>query len=797
MCIFAESKHDIIFIKIDKSQLHFMKHSLLFCPLVALTACSVAPQITETDMGQYRRVDQTGGATLGYSPESGVQLIEQDGYKFKDLNRNGVLDKYEDWRLSSDERARDLADQLSIEEIAGLMLYSAHQSIPSNQSSHFSPATYNGKPFAESGADPADLSDQQKTFLRDDNLRAVLVTKVETPEIAARWNNNLQAFVEGLGHGIPANNSSDPRHETSANAEYNYGAGGTISQWPTTLGLAATFDPAITKRFGEIAAEEYRALGLATALSPQVDIATEPRWSRFTGTFGEDPALSTDMARAYCDGFQTSEGEEIIEGGWGYGSVNAMVKHWYGCGAPEAGRDSHFNYGKFAIFPGGKAELHRKSFVEGAFALEGGTKMASAVMPAYNILLNQDPSGRNVGMGFSKWAIDEDLRAKAGFDGVVCTDWMITGDNQTIGSFDGKSWGTEKLTIAERHYEVLKAGVDQFGGNNEKGPVLEAYEMGCKEFGEEAWTARFRDSARRLLLNSFRTGLFENPYLDPAHTTEVLGKPEFMEAGYDAQIKSIVMVKNHENTLPVAEKTKVYLPQRHLTPSVGFFGLQGDDKWIDPIDHAIAAKYFEIVENPADADVAICFIESPSSGAGYDAADLKKGGNGFMPISLQYEDYKAVDAREKSISGNTATTIDGDYEYMNRSYRGKTIKTYNRDDMVVVQNTRKQMGQKPVIVCLQANKPTVLTGVEGVADAILVSFGTANQPFLDLIAGKAEPSGLLPCQFPIDMKTVEEQCEDVPRDMTPYLDADGNKYDFAFGLNWSGRISDWRTEKYQ
>lgn len=771
-----------------------MKNTYLL-PLLALTACN-KPQITETDMGQFHLVSQTGGATLGYCPQSGVQLLEQDGYKFKDLNRNGVLDKYEDWRLSSNERAEDLAAQLSIEEIAGLMLYSAHQAIPTVSSGHFASATYDGHPFEEGVDDPASLTDQQKTFLKEDNLRAVLVTKVQSPEVAARWNNNLQAFVEGLGHGIPANNSSDPRHETSANAEYNYGAGGTISQWPTTLGLAATFDPNITLRFGEIAAEEYRALGIATALSPQVDIATEPRWSRFSGTFGEDPQLSTDMARAYCDGFQTSEGDEVIEDGWGYGSVNAMVKHWYGCGAPESGRDSHYNYGKYAIFPGNQAPLHRKSFVEGAFALNGGTKMASAVMPAYNILLNQDPSGQNVGQGFSKWGIEEDLRGKAGFDGVVCTDWMITGDNRTIGSFDGKCWGVERLTVAERHYEVLKAGVDQFGGNNEKGPVLEAYEMGCKEFGEEIWTARFRDSARRLLLNTFRTGLFENPYLDPVKTTEILGKPEFMEAGYDAQLKSIVMVKNHANTLPVTDKKKVYIPQRHITPTLGFFGLQGEDKWVDPIDKNIVAKYFDVVDNPNDADLAICFIDSPTSGAGYDASELKKGGNGFMPISLQYDDYKAVDAREKSISGNSATTVDGSFDYMNRSYRGKTVKSSNRDDMVVVQNTRKQMGQKPVIVCLQASKPTVMTGVENCADAILVSFGTANQPFLDLICGKAEPYALLPCQFPANMKTVEEQCEDVPHDMQTYVDADGNNYDFAFGLNWSGRIADWRTEKY-
>lgn len=751
-----------------------MKYNLsLISVALTVSACN-APQITETDMGQYILVTQTGGATLGYSPASGVKLIQQDGYCFKDLNRNGVLDKYEDWRLSFDERATDLAQQLSIEEIAGLMLYSAHQAVPADT-----------------------ITAQQRKFLADDNLRAVLVTKVASPEIAARWNNNVQAFVEGLNHGIPANNSSDPRHETAATAEYNYGSGGTISQWPTTLGLAASFDPELTLQFAQIAAQEYRALGIATALSPQVDIATEPRWSRFSGTFGEDPQLTTDMARAYCDGFQTSPADQVIADGWGTGSVNAMVKHWYGCGAPEGGRDSHYNYGKFAIFPGGKASLHRKSFVEGAFALTGGTRMASAVMPAYNILLNQDPAGNNVGAGYSKWMITDQLRGEAGYDGVVCTDWMITGDNATIGSFDGKSWGTEKLTVAERHYAILKAGVDQFGGNNVMGPILEAYQMGCQEFGKEAWTGRFHQSARRLLMNSFRTGLFENPYLDVAHTVATLGKPEFMEAGYNAQLRSIVMIKNHEHALPIQAKQKVYMPKRHYVPTLTFFGLMGEDHWDYPVDLDLVRKYYDVVENPADADFAICFIESPASGAGYDVADTKKGGNGFMPISLQYADYKAVDARAKSISGNDATTKTGNYDYVNRTYRNKTIKTYNCDDMTIVQEARRQMGKKPVIVCLQASKPTVLTGVEGIADAILVSFGTSNQPFLDMISGKSEPSGLLPCQFPASMKTVEEQCEDVPRDMIPYTDADANQYDFAFGMNWSGVINDARVQKYK
>ncbi len=465
----------------------------------------------------FKTVTNKNGPVLGYAPPSGVKILTIDGLNFKDLNKNGKLDKYEDWRLSVDERAKDLASKLTKEQIAGLMLYSAHQAIPGNPKG-FGASTYNEKPFPESGAKPFDLSDQQKKFLTEDNLRHVLVTRVPNAEVAAAWNNNVQALVEGLGFGIPANNSTDPRHTAVASTEYNLGSGGSISMWPEELGLAATFDPAIVQQFGSIGGKEYRALGIATALSPQIDISTEPRWSRFAGTFGEDPALAADMARAYVDGFQTSTGAAEIKNGWGFNSVNAMVKHWPGGGPEEAGRDAHFAYGKFAVYPGNNFNDHLKPFVDGAFKLSGKTKQAAAVMPYYTISFNQDKTNNeNVGNGYSKYLITDLLRKKYAYDGVVCTDWLVTADEgKTPDVFAGKSWGMEKMTLAERHYKVLMAGVDQFGGNNAAGPVLEAYQMGVKDLGEAAMRSRFEQSAVRLLKNIFQVGLFENPYVDPA-----------------------------------------------------------------------------------------------------------------------------------------------------------------------------------------------------------------------------------------------------------------------------------------
>lgn len=730
---------------------------------------------------------QPHGPALGFSPTSGVNILVVDGFAFKDLSRTGKLLPYEDWRLSAEERARDLAARLSIEEIAGLMLYSSHQPVPRTEG-----AVYGGKTLEESGADPASLTDEQIAFLHDDNVRAVLVTKVESPAVAARWNNNVQAMVEGLGHGIPANNSSDPRNETATADEFLAGAGGQISLWPRPIGMAAIMDPEVIRRFGEIASREYRALGITTALSPQVDLATEPRWRRVLGTFGEDPQLVTDYARAYCDGFQTSTGDAHIADGWGYHSVNAMVKHWPGGGSEEGGRDSHYAFGKFAVYPGNRFELRLKPFVDGAFSLVGPTGTASAVMPFYTIPWGIDPSGDNVAMNYSKYIITTLLREQYGFDGVACTDWVVTGDYTAVDRHWGKPWGVEHLTVAQRHYRALLAGVDQFGGNQDKAPIIEAYHLWERDYGEESARERFETSARRLLLNIFRTGLFENPYVDPAIATAVVGNPEFMQAGYEAQLKSIVMAKNHGGCLPLAPGTRVYFPQRHYPAMTGFWGEKYAEDTRYSINRTLLEQYFTLVDDPAQAQVALVDIDEPAGGFGYSRDDREAGGNGYMPISLQYRPYTATEARTPSIAGGDPLEPSCD-----RSYRGKTVTTANECDLDLVLETRRLMGDKPVIVTMNITRPAVVAELEPAADALLLCFGVQNKAKLDILTGHFEPQGLLPFQLPAHMATVEKQREDVPRDMTPHTDADGNRYDFAHGLNWNGPINDARTHHYK
>ena len=749
----------------------------LYCLASLLLAASCTNQISEQSFDTYSIVSQSRGPQLGYSPTSGVEILRIDGYAFKDLNKNGRLDVYEDWRQKVESRAADLASQMTVEQICGLMLYSRAVTI-----------------------DSAALNSDVLSYMKDDFIRHMLVSAVKDARTAAMWANNVQSYCESAELGIPANNSSDPRNYTNGKANtsaYNpepdgeFDPDGTsdISKWPREIGLGATFDPDVVGLYAKIAAAEYRAMGLTTALSPQIDLATEPRWRRFYGSFSESPQLSRDMARTYCDAFQTTEGSK---NGWGHESVNCMVKHWPGGGTGEAGRDAHFGIGKYAVYPGNGFDISLIPFVQGAFNLKGKTKSASAVMPYYTISYNQDPSGENVANGFSGYIIRDLLRSEYGFDGVVCTDWGIVSDYEKTFIHAGKPWGLENATLAERRLRCFEVGVDQLGGVYDVEPTLEAYKLWIEKYGEESARERFEQSARRLLTNIFNVGLFENPYVSPDNAEKIVGNADFVTAGYEAQVKSIVMLKNHDNVLPATGKVKVYQPLRKMGPAITHWQHPVPAYEEYPFSRELLEKYFEVTDDPQEADIALVSIKSPFGHWGYIKPEDDEEEGKYWPISLQYSPYTASHAREKSIAGGDPSEASD-----NRSYRGRTEISFNESDMHLVRQTKVLMGEKPVVLVVAMDRPFVPAEIEPYADAILLSFGVTNNALLDIISGHKEPSALLPCQLPADMKTVEEQYEDLPFDMECYVDSDGNTYDFAFGLNWSGVIYDQRVKKYR
>jgi len=318
--------------------------------------------------------------------------------------------------------------------------------------------------------------------------------------------------------------------------------------------------------------------------------------------------------------------------------------------------------------------------------------------------------------------------------------------------------------------------------------------MGVKEHGEAWMRKRFEQSAVRLLRNIFQVGLFENPYLDPAQSTKIVGNAGFMKAGYGAQLKSIVLLKNKTNVLPLAKTKTVYIPKRIVPAATDWFGITTPERLEYPVSMDIVKKYFNVTDDPAKADVAIVFVKGPAGGVGYSKEDRQKGGNGYVPIGLQYEAYTADNAREKSIAAGDPVI---DPTITNRSYKSKTITASNVSDLKSILDTKAAMNGKPVIVCMALSNPAIVAEFESKVDGLIVSFGVQDQALMDIISGAVEPSGLLPLQMPVNMQTVEEQKEDVPQDMRCHVDTEGNLYDFAYGLNWKGVINNARTAKYK
>lgn len=743
----------------------------------------------------WMKVTNEGGDTLGYSPDSGVSLIQVDGYAFKDLNKNGVLDAYEDWRQSNDVRAEDLAAQLSAEEIAGLMLF------------------------------PGVFDKNTATDYVDQGIRTMLSFDTTSPTAdQAEWSNSMQAYAEATNFGIPVTISTNPR---------------TMNIWPTSLALGATFDPDLAFEVANELSVQYRAIGISLLLGPQIDIATDPRWRRTQETYGEDPALTRDMANAVISGNQSTYAEDGTDLGWGDESVVAMMKHWPGDGASEGGRESHRDTGKYTVYPGDAFNTHLISFVDGGLNLTSATEMVAAVMPSYSIAWSEDGSlGDLVGSGFS--AYKNELLRSYGFDGLICTDFEITSDTET-------HWGTDDMTVAERTYTALMAGVDQLGGDSKLEPVLEAYDMMVEELGEEAALARFRESGARLVMGPLQVGLFENPYVDVAAAVEIVGGDEITEQGYDAQRQSIVMLKNDGNVIKAAEegaeKPTVYIPMQYTagytSSSKASQGVYTPGSWELPVDPQTASAYFNVVtdkvsdtltgpvdengnptpsendiirasaEELAQCDYALVIVRNPKN-AGENGSDMNQGYDleteTYIPISLQYGDYTADSefVRSESIAGDMVEVeVENPYgvaiveEKENRSYFGQSAKITNKTDLDGILYAAENMPEDAsVIVAVNATNPMIFSEFESQVDAILMGFSVNNELFFDIVTGKVEPTGLLPLQMPANMETVEAQYEDVPRDMECYVDANGNTYDFAFGLNWSGKIEDDRTAKY-
>lgn len=495
-----------------------------------------------------------------------IDYLEQDSLSFKDLNKDGELNQYEDWRLTPLLRANDLLTRMTLEEKAGKLLHGS---------------------MSVFGADSYDLEHAQLLIV-ERGISSVITRLASDANLLARGNNKLQALAEATRLGIPLSISTDPRNHFQYLAGASVAAG-TFSKWPEPLGFAAIGDAQLTRQFADIARQEYRAVGIVQALSPMADLATEPRWARVSGTFGENANVAKELTQAYIEGFQNGIS------GLQKDSVAAVVKHWVGYGAAKDGWDSHSYYGRYAAFRGNNFAQHIVPF-EGAFAAN-----VSGVMPAYSILENLVYEGtqlEQVGAGFNHFLLKDLLRDRYGFDGVILSDWAITLDcNEACihGEYQGEpqdfkdmstAWGVIDLSAGERYAKALNAGIDQFGGVDDPTPLIEAVKSGL--ISEE----RINQSALRILIQKFELGLFEHPFVDEDIAESLVGNVEFNELGEKAQSRAMVLLENKKNLLPLQTRDqKVYL-----------HGVDAD---------TTREFGFTVVETINDADLAIIRTATP------------------------------------------------------------------------------------------------------------------------------------------------------------------------------------------
>ena len=535
-------------------------------------------------------------------------VLQQDGLRFRDLNKNGTLDAYEDSRLTPERRARDLVARMTLEEKAGVMMHGTARTTGPTGGIGF------GGQY-DTAANRA-LIDSVK-------VNSMITRLAGDPAMLAEQHNALQRIAENTRLGIPLTVTTDPRNH------FQFVVGATtqanrFSQWPEALGFAAIGDTALVRRFGDIARQEYRAAGIHMALSPQADLATEPRWGRIQGTFGEDADLAGRMVKAYVAGFQHGTA------GLDTGSVITVVKHWVGYGAAKDGFDSHSYYGRVAIFPGNNLDYHIRPFL-GAFAAH-----AAGVMPTYSILEGATWNGQPiepVGAGYNRQLLTDVLRTRYGFRGVVVTDWSVTRDcNErcTSGAPAGERpsfadlgmpWGVENLSMRARFVKAVLAGVDQFGGTERADMLVEAVRAG------ELTEAQLDTSVVRVLTQKFALGLFENPYVDPAAAARVIGSEAFQAAGLDAQRRALVLLENKGKLLPLRGPKRVYL---------------------HGVDTAAATRAgLTVVTDPAQAEVAIVRLSAPFERLHPQyvfGQFLHEGSLAFKDGDPDYEAFKRVSA---------------------------------------------------------------------------------------------------------------------------------------------------------
>ena len=586
-----------------------------------------------------------------------VQILTIDKQDFRDLNKNNILDIYEDHRLDAQTRTNDLLSKMSIEEKVGQMFHPPFILKPDLLMFLYEVAIRGNK--------------LTETHIVEDNITHFNLYGNPSPFELGSEINHLQKIASRTRLGIPITISSDPIHEVPKGGGIASFSVDGFSKWPSQLGFAATQDSGLVKKFAEIVREEYLAVGIRTALHPMSDLATDPRWARNFGTFGSNANLSSDMTLAYMDGFQ---GKNINND-----SVLTMVKHFPGGGPQEDGLDAHLFSGRNQIYPGNNFNYHLIPFKK---AIKNNLKV---IMPYYGVPVGQ--TNEEVAMAFNDYIISDLLKNDLGYDGVICSDWGI---------ITGRHWGVGDLSIEERYKKSLQAGIDQYGGENNPSYILNLVE------NNNVSEQRINESVRKILINKFELGLFDNPYVDEDMIHKRVNTIENIKAGIEAQRRSIVLLEN-DGVLPLKQETKIF---------------------VDGLDKNIATEFGKLVGNIEDADIVIMYIHTVFNGN--QESGLNRAFDNFLSTLFP----------------------NGDLNFNNE----------------ILSKVRNYSAEKDLIVVVDLNRPAILASIKDNVSGLIGTFGVEDRVIFEGLYGEFNPSGKLPFDIPSSMESVLNQKEDLPDD---------------------------------
>jgi len=586
-----------------------------------------------------------------------VKILKIDGEIFRDLNKNNSLDVYEDHRLDSKLRSDDLLNKMTIEEKVGQMFHPPFTLKPDIWMLIYEIAIRGNK-----------STEAQILF---DNISHFNLYGNPSPAELANKINHFQEIASRSRLGVPITISSDPIHEVPKGGGVASFSVDGFSKWPSQLGFAATNDSLIIENFAQIVKEEYLAVGIRTALHPMSDLATDPRWARNFGTFGSNALLSSDMTIAYMNGFQgnTINSESVL----------TMVKHFPGGGPQQNGLDPHLYSGRNQTYPGNNFDYHLIPFKD---AINNNLKV---IMPYYGIPIGQ--TNEDVAMAYNEYILTDLLREELGFSGVICSDWGI---------ITGRHWGVDELSIADRYEKSINAGIDQYGGETETSYLIKLIKENIISEG------RINESVKRILVNKFELGLFDDPYVDENKIKDRVNTKKSIEAGLDAQRKSIVLLENN-GALPLKKGMKIF---------------------VDGLDSNIAKDFGVLVKDPSDADVIIMYIHTVFNG------NQESGLN--------------------RVFDNFLSTLfpNGDLNFNSEIHT--RVENYSKD--------------KELIVVVDLNRPAILEDIKKLSSSLIGTFGVSDRIMFEGIFGEFSPTGKLPFEIPSSMESVLNQKEDMPDD---------------------------------